>query len=149
MLRLHRQGTLRPAAAPTVQGAVLFAPIDRLAKLTGMPGVMKRPSLLSWAVLQSTGLVRHVFRLLAKARDEQRPVPWVLLENVSSRLGLSEQFGADCQHTCWAHVTGIKGDPLWIIGQTHAERPQPLLASTPPPFWWGPKRNGSSEQSYW
>jgi hypothetical protein len=33
--------------------------------------------------LQSTGLVRHVFRLLAQANSEQRPVPWVLLENVS------------------------------------------------------------------
>jgi hypothetical protein len=32
---------------------------------------------------QSTGLVRHVFRLLAQANSEQRPVPWVLLENVS------------------------------------------------------------------
>jgi hypothetical protein len=34
------------------------------------------------APVQSTGLVKHVFRLLGKARDERRPVPWVLLENV-------------------------------------------------------------------
>jgi hypothetical protein len=33
--------------------------------------------------LQSTGLVRHVFRLLARARLDERAVPWVLLENVS------------------------------------------------------------------
>jgi hypothetical protein len=46
-------------------------------------GVRDRCSLLCCAVPQSTGLVKHVFRLLAKARDEQRPVPWVLLENVS------------------------------------------------------------------
>jgi hypothetical protein len=32
--------------------------------------------------LQSTGLVRHVFRLLKDAKDNNRPVPWVLLENV-------------------------------------------------------------------
>ncbi len=32
--------------------------------------------------MQSSGLVRHVFRLLGKARDSCRPVPWVLLENV-------------------------------------------------------------------
>ena len=31
---------------------------------------------------RSTGLVRHVFRLLRRARDAKRPVPWVLLENV-------------------------------------------------------------------
>lgn len=35
--------------------------------------------------LQSTGLVRHVFRLLAEAKREGRAVPWVLLENVSYR----------------------------------------------------------------
>ncbi|KAF6259619.1 S-adenosyl-L-methionine-dependent methyltransferase [Scenedesmus sp. NREL 46B-D3] len=34
----------------------------------------------------STGLVRHVFRLLAQANSEQRPVPWVLLENVEALL---------------------------------------------------------------
>ncbi len=33
--------------------------------------------------MQSSGLVRHVFRLLAKALEDRRPVPWVLLENVS------------------------------------------------------------------
>lgn len=27
--------------------------------------------------------MRHVFRLLRKAKDSKRPVPWVLLENVS------------------------------------------------------------------
>jgi hypothetical protein len=43
--------------------------------------------------VQSTGLVKHVFRLLAKARDEQRPVPWVLLENVSAGLVFEEEKG--------------------------------------------------------
>ena len=36
--------------------------------------------------LQSTGLVRHVFRLLQGAIDAKRPVPWVLLENVEALL---------------------------------------------------------------
>ncbi|KAI7841433.1 hypothetical protein COHA_004828 [Chlorella ohadii] len=35
---------------------------------------------------QSTGLVRHVFRLLQRAKDDRRPVPWVLLENVEALL---------------------------------------------------------------
>jgi hypothetical protein len=34
---------------------------------------------------QSTGLVRHVFRLLERAAADHRPVPWVLLENVRGR----------------------------------------------------------------
>jgi DNA (cytosine-5)-methyltransferase 1 len=34
----------------------------------------------------STGLVRHVFRLLAKAKQDGRPVPWLLLENVEALL---------------------------------------------------------------
>ncbi|KIY96938.1 DNA (cytosine-5-)-methyltransferase [Monoraphidium neglectum] len=33
----------------------------------------------------STGLVRHVFRLLERAAADHRPVPWVLLENVRGR----------------------------------------------------------------
>lgn len=37
-------------------------------------------------MLQSTGLVRHVFRLLKGAVDAKRPVPWVLLENVEALL---------------------------------------------------------------
>ena len=32
--------------------------------------------------LQSSGLVRHVFRLLETAKLQRRPVNWVLLENV-------------------------------------------------------------------
>ena len=36
--------------------------------------------------MQSTGLVRHVFRLLRSSRDANRPVPWVLLENVEALL---------------------------------------------------------------
>jgi site-specific DNA-cytosine methylase len=36
--------------------------------------------------LQSTGLVRHVFRLLQGAIEAKRPVPWVLLENVEALL---------------------------------------------------------------
>ena len=39
--------------------------------------------------LQSSGLVKHVFRLLQRAQEAARPVPWVLLENV--RPGLSSQ----------------------------------------------------------
>ena len=35
--------------------------------------------------MQSSGLVRHVFRLLAKAKADHRTVPWVLLENVRPR----------------------------------------------------------------
>ena len=35
--------------------------------------------------VQSSGLVRHVFRLLAKAKADRRAVPWVLLENVRPR----------------------------------------------------------------
>ncbi len=38
--------------------------------------------------VQSSGLVRHVFRLLGKARDSCRPVPWVLLENVRAPASL-------------------------------------------------------------
>lgn len=33
--------------------------------------------------MQSSGLVRHVFRLLDQALRDRRGVPWVLLENVS------------------------------------------------------------------
>lgn len=33
---------------------------------------------------QSSGLVRHVFRLLDQALRDRRGVPWVLLENVSN-----------------------------------------------------------------
>ena len=36
--------------------------------------------------LQSTGLVRHVFRLLQTAIDAHRPVPWILFENVEALL---------------------------------------------------------------
>ena len=36
--------------------------------------------------VQSTGLVRHVFRLLQGAIAAKRPVPWVLLENVEALL---------------------------------------------------------------
>lgn len=35
---------------------------------------------------RSTGLVRHVFRLLRRAAAARRPVPWVLLENVEALL---------------------------------------------------------------
>lgn len=41
---------------------------------------------------QSTGLVRHVFRLLDGAAAANRPVPWVLLENVEALL--DRQAGA-------------------------------------------------------
>lgn len=32
--------------------------------------------------IQSTSLVRHVFRLLKAALKDNRSIPWVLLENV-------------------------------------------------------------------
>jgi site-specific DNA-cytosine methylase len=35
---------------------------------------------------QSTGLVKHVFRLLKVANDAMRPISWVLLENVEALL---------------------------------------------------------------
>jgi len=35
---------------------------------------------------QSTGLVRHIFRLLKKAAQNNRAIPWVLLENVEALL---------------------------------------------------------------
>lgn len=34
-----------------------------------------------------TSLVRHVFRLLSRAKEDRRPVPWVLLENVRRGKG--------------------------------------------------------------
>lgn len=34
--------------------------------------------------MQSTSLVRHVFRLLKAALKDNRGIPWVLLENVRS-----------------------------------------------------------------
>ena len=50
--------------------------------------------------MQSSGLVRHVFRLLGKARDSCRPVPWVLLENVRASASLPapgwQCAGCDC-----------------------------------------------------
>ena len=36
--------------------------------------------------LKSSGLVRHVFRLLDQALRDRRGVPWVLLENVSLHI---------------------------------------------------------------
>lgn len=39
--------------------------------------------LMSCWTVQSSGLVRHVFRLLRSAKEQGQPVPWVLLENVS------------------------------------------------------------------
>lgn len=41
-------------------------------------------NVLAW--LQSTGLVRQVFRLLDQACRDFRPVPWVLLENVGDKF---------------------------------------------------------------
>ena len=35
---------------------------------------------------KSTGLVKHVFRLLKVAKDDNRPINWVLLENVEALL---------------------------------------------------------------
>lgn len=41
-----------------------------------------------------------MFRLLAKARDEQRPVPWVLLENVSGVLMSTRKHECGHMHYC-------------------------------------------------
>lgn len=66
--------------------------LDRLPKETelvaaGFPCIdVSRAGLRQGLEGPSTGLVKHVFRLLAKARDEQRAVPWVLLENVEALL---------------------------------------------------------------
>ena len=38
----------------------------------------------SGLAVQSSGLIQHVFRLLQRAKDADRPVPWILLENVRS-----------------------------------------------------------------
>ncbi|KAK9799826.1 hypothetical protein WJX73_006324 [Symbiochloris irregularis] len=51
---------------------------------------------------QSSGLVRHVFRLLRRSLQQGRPVPWVLLENVDALLN------------------SIRGEPPvieWIVDQ--------------------------------
>lgn len=50
-------------------------------------------------LLQSTGLVRHVFRLLAQAKADHRAVPWVLLENVSVDFLMMTGYNAG-QGTC-------------------------------------------------
>ncbi|CAG9467237.1 unnamed protein product [Pedinophyceae sp. YPF-701] len=41
----------------------------------------------------SSGLVAHVFRLLRDAKDRNRPVPWVLLENVEGLLSPTKDAG--------------------------------------------------------
>eukprot|EP00210_Caulerpa_lentillifera_P001820 g1750.t1 len=62
---------------------------------------------------QSSGLVRHVFRLLQDAKDRNRPVPWVLLENVEALLdrgvngvpyvkSIADTFEA-IGYSSWAH----------------------------------------------
>lgn len=45
---------------------------------------------------KNSGLVSNVFRLLEARRDEGRPIPWVLLENVSFMLSLAR--GAAFHH---------------------------------------------------
>ena len=62
-------------------------------------GLVKKPS---WCkaracilVTQSSGLVRHVFRLLEQALKDNRGVAWVLLENVS-RCSFALMMLAEC-----------------------------------------------------
>jgi site-specific DNA-cytosine methylase len=49
---------------------------------------------------KSTGLVRHVFRLLQTSINAGHPVPWVLLENVEVRAAacLPRHFDEGLQH---------------------------------------------------
>lgn len=64
------------------------------------------------SVVQCTGLVRHVFRLLRTAIDSHRPVPWVLLENVSmaqTPSTMSQRFGMLAQQNKSMPVIIIQG----------------------------------------
>ena len=55
---------------------------------------------------QSSGLVRHVFRLLQDAKEKHRPVPWVLLENVlpTDHPSLAELGCLVRWRHCWTEV---------------------------------------------
>jgi site-specific DNA-cytosine methylase len=55
--------------------------------VAGFPCVdVSRAGLRAGITGSSTGLVKHVFRLLATANASNEPIPWVLLENVEALL---------------------------------------------------------------
>jgi len=67
--------------------AVEALPDDTELLVAGFPCIdVSRAGLRRGLDGQSTGLVRHVFRLLQVAKDRNRPVNWVLLENVEALL---------------------------------------------------------------
>ncbi|KAL6753940.1 S-adenosyl-L-methionine-dependent methyltransferase [Haematococcus lacustris] len=80
VLRRHFPGVL---LIPDVCGLQSLPPDTELLA-AGFPCVdVSRAGLRQGLAGDSSGLVRHVFRLLADSKAKHRPVPWVLLENVS------------------------------------------------------------------
>lgn len=89
------------------------------------------------ACTQSSGLVRHVFRLLHRSIQDGHPVPWVLFENVrrshagrreprshagrredaaGSRGVLVLQFKLEeCHPMCGAAGPGCRLMPFWTV----------------------------------
>ena len=62
-------------------------PEDTELLVAGFPCIdVSRAGLRRGITGQSTGLVKHVFRLLKVASDNNRPINWVLLENVEALL---------------------------------------------------------------
>uniref|UniRef100_A0A1D2A1D0 DNA (cytosine-5-)-methyltransferase n=3 Tax=Auxenochlorella protothecoides TaxID=3075 RepID=A0A1D2A1D0_AUXPR len=80
------------SAFPGVHITEDVAALERLPEETellaaGFPCIdVSRAGLRRGLEGKSTGLVRHVFRLLRVAARARRPVPWVLLENVEALL---------------------------------------------------------------
>ena len=54
-------------------------------------------------------MVRHVFRLLKRAQEDCRAVPWVLLENVRPRL-------VSCRNSHAAFVLHAQGESDMLQG---------------------------------
>ncbi|KAJ9523029.1 hypothetical protein QJQ45_023803 [Haematococcus lacustris] len=83
VLRRHFPGVL---LIPDVCGLQSLPPDTELLA-AGFPCVdVSRAGLRQGLAGDSSGLVRHVFRLLADSKAKHRPVPWVLLENVEALL---------------------------------------------------------------
>lgn len=96
--------------------------------------------------MQSTGLVRHVFRLLQTAIQQHRPVAWVLLENVEALLDRQSGEAPAVQHvvraleklgySSWAHrvvcsaAFGIpnKRRRVFVVASWHGDARDVLLA---------------------
>ncbi|KAK9845815.1 hypothetical protein WJX81_003168 [Elliptochloris bilobata] len=95
---------------------------------------------------QSSGLVKHVIRLLAGAKAHRRPVPWVLLENVEAlldRVGgappavdwLGKQF-EDLGYSSWSYRvvnTASFGAPnrrkrVFMVASYHGDARDVLLS---------------------